>query len=936
MMHAFRKFWQITTFLLFAVGSYLQAEEASEKKRLLVLVIASDNHPIYIELQKVWRSYMNAHPEVTAYFLKGDPTLSQTNQIAGDTLYVNSPDGYVPGIFLKSIVAFEALSSELDNYDYLLRTNLSSVFDFPALLAALNKMPSTQCYAGRNGVHHVQWVPKYYQTPFVEGSGILMSMDLVKLLLKEKSSALQDASLAPDDVLIGKIFQDNGIKIIPFSHLSFSSREEWPKDKLLLKKAFHYRIRSYRNGPPGMGGLNYGYRNILCPCEDELFIATELVKEIYPHLPAPTVDPNPYPLHTSLSTLFQYYKAFPSPINEHLQTLRELGRASDHITEIGSQSMLATFGLLQGLSERENKGTYIGRFFEAPPLHDLLLANKSADEAKISFSYSHGSDRTFEIEPTDLLFIDGKHTSVHVGYALRQFAPHTKKYIAIHHTAAPWGLRDNPNDRKDLSLYFDEADRSKSGSMPAIVNFLKEHPEWHLAHRFSNNHGLVVLERNGTDPIDLSAAKNDDRLVIENQEDKTDSKIIYFIQGHWGNFFDPASRLPMKQAGYDLTPMYELYETAKKLGYDLRIASRDAHQLSDISGAPIEPFKAIFVFDIFLNQLNYLQYYPKEKLFAILWEPPSVIPESYDKKNHNIFQRVYTWRDADVDNVKYFKLHYPVLHPPALNIPDFENKKFCAMIASNRYSPHPRELYSERKNLAHYFQTYHPSDLDLYGRGWQKGFDKVYRGIVDDKIELLKNYKFNIAYENIKDESGYVTEKIFDAFEAGCIPVYWGASNIADYVPRECFIERDAFVDNDALYAYLQSISKEQYESMQASIRAFLRSEEAKQFSASRFVDTIMEAIERPLEPASHREEVSRIHFSAAYGAADVYDDVTRLVVANFFQKDRFVIPASVSFNSLFNDVAPGLPKTLILNIEDKEVVIPEKRDKDLVLKLSM
>ena len=42
-----------------------------------------------------------------------------------------------------------------------------------------------------------------------------------------------------------------------------------------------------------------------------------------------------------------------------------------------------------------------------------------------------------------------------------------------------------------------------------------------------------------------------------------------------------------------------------------------------------------------------------------------------------------------------------------------------------------------------------------------------------DKYNFLKKYTYNICPEN-SAYPGYCTEKIFHAFEAGCIPVYWG------------------------------------------------------------------------------------------------------------------------------------------------------------------
>lgn len=45
----------------------------------------------------------------------------------------------------------------------------------------------------------------------------------------------------------------------------------------------------------------------------------------------------------------------------------------------------------------------------------------------------------------------------------------------------------------------------------------------------------------------------------------------------------------------------------------------------------------------------------------------------------------------------------------------------------------------------------------------------------DNKMEFLKSYKFNICPENTNNE-GYITEKLFESFSAGCIPIYWGAN----------------------------------------------------------------------------------------------------------------------------------------------------------------
>jgi len=46
----------------------------------------------------------------------------------------------------------------------------------------------------------------------------------------------------------------------------------------------------------------------------------------------------------------------------------------------------------------------------------------------------------------------------------------------------------------------------------------------------------------------------------------------------------------------------------------------------------------------------------------------------------------------------------------------------------------------------------------------------------NDKAAFLQNYMFNICPEN-SNTPGYVTEKLFQSLECGCIPLYWGSGN---------------------------------------------------------------------------------------------------------------------------------------------------------------
>ncbi|CAK9115003.1 unnamed protein product [Durusdinium trenchii] len=58
---------------------------------------------------------------------------------------------------------------------------------------------------------------------------------------------------------------------------------------------------------------------------------------------------------------------------------------------------------------------------------------------------------------------------------------------------------------------------------------------------------------------------------------------------------------------------------------------------------------------------------------------------------------------------------------------------------------------------------------------------------LDEAVELLRPYRFALVFEN-KLVPGYVTEKIVNAFLAGCIPIYWGSRAVLEIFNPESFI----------------------------------------------------------------------------------------------------------------------------------------------------
>ena len=76
-----------------------------------------------------------------------------------------------------------------------------------------------------------------------------------------------------------------------------------------------------------------------------------------------------------------------------------------------------------------------------------------------------------------------------------------------------------------------------------------------------------------------------------------------------------------------------------------------------------------------------------------------------------------------------------------------------------------------------------------YPSAFRHNDDSLVQSFHDNKVAYLKQYKYNICPENT-NAVGYVTEKLFESIEAGCVPVYWGAYDN----PEPDVLNRDAIV----------------------------------------------------------------------------------------------------------------------------------------------
>ena len=259
------------------------------------------------------------------------------------------------------------------------------------------------------------------------------------------------------------------------------------------------------------------------------------------------------------------------------------------------------------------------------------------------------------------------------------------------------------------------------------------------------------------------------------------------------------------------------------------------------------------------------------------WEPPSVAWRFYRDlpKLGRIYRHVFAFPGAAGRMLGADSRFHPTLFPqPGPASVEFEDtawrgRKFMVLVNTNlvhrilgpariwaalRNSEFRSELYSERRRAIRHF--YRRDGFHLYGRGWERwrlgtslgtylAAQRCYRGILlgyERKLAVMSDYKFCICFEN-SIYPGYISEKIFDAFSAGCVPIYYGAPDISSYVPDDCYIDFRRFSNYAALESYLDGYGQKEFTRHRQAVVAFLKSGRFELFSHRHFAAELLKAV---------------------------------------------------------------------------------------------
>ena len=203
--------------------------------KVLVLILASDNNPVYKKYEEEWRRFMNLNPSFECYFYKGTAGIADTYEVKDNCLHIKI--GECPGNILeKTFMALKYFEPRFSEFDYISRPNMSTFFLFDRYLKYLEGLPREKMMEG--------YFMHSYGYTYPSGCGFTFSPDVAKTILASRQNQYY-----MDDVTIGKICYDNDIKILTrdLIHIHPHNYEAILEKVEATPSLFHIRVNSEKD-----------------------------------------------------------------------------------------------------------------------------------------------------------------------------------------------------------------------------------------------------------------------------------------------------------------------------------------------------------------------------------------------------------------------------------------------------------------------------------------------------------------------------------------------------------------------------------------------------------------------------------------------------------------------------------------------------------------
>jgi hypothetical protein len=226
---------------------------------------SQDKYPMFKKMNKM--CYDLFKNDINYFFVEYNNNIDADIIEDGNFIYIKGyEEPIIPNILVKKMLAINYIHSKYE-YDYMIHTNLTSLWNIPVLLSLYNEIPKQRCFGGH-----------FIFNSFITGTGIIVSHDLTPLLLQIPTTTFQDN----EDVAISHFMQSSGVPVYHIErlekyNLNYQVIDENDKDE---SSPHHTKHNLEIDGNTNTNNILY-FRIKNSTIQRDFFVAKNIIKKLY-------------------------------------------------------------------------------------------------------------------------------------------------------------------------------------------------------------------------------------------------------------------------------------------------------------------------------------------------------------------------------------------------------------------------------------------------------------------------------------------------------------------------------------------------------------------------------------------------------------------------------------------------------------------------------
>lgn len=199
--------------------------------KILYLILAGGDKSHLRDIVFTRNTWVKSIPARSSFFELYSSSFLDQAEIRNKEIWANCGSEY-KDILRKTIISLQKLDSKLDEFDFIVRTNVSSYFDHSKIEKELQRYKHNEyLYAGYIQEYKA---PDGKIIPYVSGAAIFWNSQTARLISR---MCVDDYEDYPDDVAVSKLLKKKNVP------MTFLSRGNICSHKIFTI-ASHYRVKS--------------------------------------------------------------------------------------------------------------------------------------------------------------------------------------------------------------------------------------------------------------------------------------------------------------------------------------------------------------------------------------------------------------------------------------------------------------------------------------------------------------------------------------------------------------------------------------------------------------------------------------------------------------------------------------------------------------------